>query len=375
MADGAHAMRKTSTLILTGLLAASLIAAPAAAQFGPPAMDAETTVVEELVVRAIGGPAWWKVADADTTVYILASPGPLPKDLSFDQTTLQRRLTGANQVILPPEVDFGPMVLTAIPGALAFSRELENKAGKTTMEASLSPDVRARFVAAREKIGKPATRYGALKPGAAGMALVGDYLEYERKGQPDDDDEENSRNEKSLESIVKAAARSKRVRTAPAANLSGGSLLAQGLGDMRRLPLTPCLTFALDAIERGLTRPQPRRAPDYSAARAWAEGDVRPLIEAQRRGPQDGISAIIARPGEESVAFRASGACARSIPTVQGIGEKWIAAETTAVAGALRRKGHAVAVIEVSSLLMKDGVLDRLRRQGFTVTPPSGAEA
>lgn len=365
-------MRKTAKGLASGLLAAALAGAPAAAQFGPPTMDADATVVEELVVRAFGGPPWWKVADADTTVYILASPGPLPKDLTFDQKMLDRRLTGANQVILPPEVDFGPMILTAIPGALAFAGELENKKGKTTLEASLPPATRARFVAAREKIGRPAARYGALKAGAAGMVLMGDYMQFERQGQPEAD--AAPRNERSLESIVKTAARAKRVRAAPATNLSGGSLLAQGVGDLRRLPLTPCLTFALDAIDKGLAKPRPPRAPDYSAVRAWAEGDVRPLIEAQRRGPQEGVSAIIQRPGQEGLDLQATGPCAQAIPTVSQIPEKWLAAETSAIAGALRRKGHAVAVIEVSSLLMKNGVLDRLRRQGFTVTPPSGAE-
>lgn len=163
-------------------LAASLLALPASAQFGAPSLE-NASVMEELIARAYGGPPMWKVSDRDTTVYVLASPGPLPAGLEVDLTGVERRLVGANQVILPPSVGVGPMAVFMLPGVLAFKGEIENKAGKDKMEPSLTPEQRARFVAAREKLGQPATRYGALQPGAAAMMLAGGRRTRPHEGQ------------------------------------------------------------------------------------------------------------------------------------------------------------------------------------------------
>jgi hypothetical protein len=43
-------------------------------------VDPEANLVEELVVNArLPGPAWWKVSDADTTVYVLGVPADGPQ--------------------------------------------------------------------------------------------------------------------------------------------------------------------------------------------------------------------------------------------------------------------------------------------------------
>ena len=83
-------------------LAALGLAGPVAGQAPPPTLaDPEGNVVEELVVVArVVGPAWWRVSDDDTTVYILALPDSLlPRDLKWDQTGLNRRLKGSNALI------------------------------------------------------------------------------------------------------------------------------------------------------------------------------------------------------------------------------------------------------------------------------------
>jgi hypothetical protein len=44
-------------------------------------VDSQANLVEELIVNArLPGPAWWKVTDADTTVYVLGVPALVPKD-------------------------------------------------------------------------------------------------------------------------------------------------------------------------------------------------------------------------------------------------------------------------------------------------------
>ena len=57
------------------MIAAVLALAAAAPPRALPLDDPEGNIVEELVVTAReAGPAWWRVSDADTTVYILALP-------------------------------------------------------------------------------------------------------------------------------------------------------------------------------------------------------------------------------------------------------------------------------------------------------------
>jgi hypothetical protein len=59
----------------------------------PAVDDVEANTVEELVVRGrLPGPAWWRVSDGDSTVYVLGIPDALPKGMAWNQAILNRRL-------------------------------------------------------------------------------------------------------------------------------------------------------------------------------------------------------------------------------------------------------------------------------------------
>ena len=165
-------MSKLHLIATAAAVGLMLAASPALAQFGP-TLDKNTTVVEELVVRGYAGPPWWKVSDADTTIYILADPGDLPPGVTFSTRLLELRLTGSKAVIVQPRFTLGLGMIIVAPKGLKLMNQL-NGSTKTGLEASLPPDLRTRFVAARTAIGQPETRYGALKPGLARMALAGD---------------------------------------------------------------------------------------------------------------------------------------------------------------------------------------------------------
>ena len=42
------------------------------------------------------GPAWWRVEDADTTVWVLGVPSIAPRRMQWDRAIFERRLQGAN---------------------------------------------------------------------------------------------------------------------------------------------------------------------------------------------------------------------------------------------------------------------------------------
>ena len=356
------------------LLGASLLACPATAQFAPPSLE-NVPVMEELIARAFGGPPMWKVSDRDTTVYVVASPGPIPPGVEVDLSGIERRLAGANQLILPPAFTMGPLAVLALPGVLDLRGDIQNKSGRNTLDPLLTGPQRARFAAARDKVGKPAARYSALQPGAAAMLLAGDARE--ASGGNGASTETGL---KSFESMVAEAAARRKVRAAPAERF-GGSMLSSALGQVRAERMMSCFDVALTAIEEGRTAPMKVEGQDLTVLRAWADGDIRPLVEQSRRPKTGRPGAFMQANFDEGVSLGISlsnGAggnpCAESFRAVSQFQARWVEGETAAIAAALRRKGHAVAVIDASSLLMQNGVLDRLRRQGFTVTPPAGAE-
>jgi hypothetical protein len=93
----------------------ALLASPALAQQAVDAsgpielhqVDPEANLVEELIVNArLPGPAWWKVSDADTTVYVHGRAGPGPRRPEGRRLGVcRRRVDGANVLIMGQEAD------------------------------------------------------------------------------------------------------------------------------------------------------------------------------------------------------------------------------------------------------------------------------
>ena len=300
-------------------LAALLLAAPAGAQ----TPDPDATLVEELVVTArLPGPAWWRVSDADTVVYVLGAPSVMPKSLAWDQSVLTRRLEGANRVILPfNEVGVG---LLTIPGAAINLLRLR---ARTPYEETLAPGLKARFVAVRTRSGKPAERYRTANGLAAGLILVDDYRQASQLTAADP------------AKTVRRLAKARRIRIEEKSYDVGGLL-----GQVVRTPQAAqqaCLDDALSEAEAG---PSAARR----AAQAWADGDVRGALAAER--------------GFEK--------CLASAPGALALDRRFEADQAAAIAKALQTPGHAIAVVPLRPLLAQGGVLDQLRSQGFEVKTP-----
>ncbi|MDB5423771.1 MAG: hypothetical protein JWQ29_1187, partial [Phenylobacterium sp.] len=133
--------------------------------------DPDAVLVEELVVTGrLLGPAWWRVSDADTTVYVLGSPSIAPKRMAWDRSVFERRLKDASVVIVPYQ-NLEVHVTGVIGAAFNYLRLRSGGA----FEETLDPATRARFVAAREKLGQPASHYKTKNPLAAGLILATDY--------------------------------------------------------------------------------------------------------------------------------------------------------------------------------------------------------
>ncbi|NEX94538.1 TraB/GumN family protein, partial [Caulobacter sp. 17J65-9] len=231
-----------------------LSAGPAAAQT---LEDPDATVVEDLIVKGrLPGPAWWKVSDGDSTVYILGVPdGPLPPGTTWDHAVLENRLKGAHTLIEGVSVAAG---LRDVPALLKMRKQLRSD---TPMEASLPADLRARFVSARERAGRPADRYAEWIPLVAGVRLASDLR---GRGWAD------------VEPQVRKAAKKAKAKVRGAARYEAVPMAKRVLANLTPAVQQECLTAILDDLEAG-------DAPARRAAEGWARGDVAAAIGAPRR--------------------------------------------------------------------------------------------
>jgi len=316
---------------LVALAAALLIAAqPAAAQVQlntarPDPNDPDATVVQELVVMGrLPGPAWWRVSTADgsSTVYVLGSPSVAPKHMAWDQVTFERYLNGAHQVILPYA---GLRVhLAGAPGAL-FSY-LRLRSGRP-FEDGLDPATRARFVAARTKLGQPADHYKTSNALGAGLMLLNDYRQKEGLTTTDPS------------KLIRLLAQRQKV---PVQQKSYD--LGPLMGAVARTPAEAgriCLDEAIQAVEAG-------PGGVLAATKAWAAGDVAGALGAERTYER----------------------CLAATPGALAFDTRTKLDQVAQIEAALKVPGHSIAVVQLRPLLSQGGVLDRLRAAGYVVKTP-----
>jgi uncharacterized protein YbaP (TraB family) len=302
------------------LAAAARLIAPAAAQD----LDGRVTVVEELIARpTVAGPAWWKVGDEDSAIYVLVDLAWVPKDIAFDMRALERRLAGAKLLILPADASYDPFTIARV----LLNRGSMKDGG--TVEGRLSPEARRIFRRVIARSGRSATYYDGLSPSPAADMIEFDYFTSQGFGMF------------GLREVVQRAARPHRIRTQKAAIVP----IERFRMDQGREPGVECLEARVRNLDL-LVRAQ------REAAAAWAEGDVRPILFPK------GTAAVPERCGEEHYTNAA------------GLAQEMIGKEVTLFEQTLRTPGHSVALIKGEELLAKGGVLDQLRAKGYRVTTP-----
>lgn len=332
-------MNQLKAMAAAGLIATAL---PASAQPPVAAGEAEVVVSELVVPSEAGGPAWWKVSDADSRVYILVIPQTAPRNLDWDRTLLERRLDGASRLYLPVGMSLNPASLLGVAGVAVQAPKIMKQLGprerpkgdKTTLEEKLPPDVREKFVAMRTKIGKPASAYEILMPDAAAQQIEEDYRAWAGLGAGPLAD-------------IRAIARRKKVPDQPIAKFSVPltKIDFKATGDRS----SSCLAGALDLVER-------QAREDRRVAEAWAKGDPRPLLNPARRPPDTYMC--------RSVSLSATPAQARAV--TNGL----VQDEVKVITAALKRPGKIVVVLNGREMFLADGVLTKLKAMGYEVTTP-----
>lgn len=150
---------------LANLLA--LTAAPFALFAANPALADSQVATETAAAPAMAkGPALWKVADADTTIYLFGTVHVLPEGIEWYDATIDQALTGSDTIVteipMDKESEAQLQQLTISKGLLPAG---------TTLRALLTPEQTTAYEAALAKLGAPPAAFDPFKPWLAGLTL------------------------------------------------------------------------------------------------------------------------------------------------------------------------------------------------------------
>jgi uncharacterized protein YbaP (TraB family) len=291
--------------------------------------DPGSAVVEELwVVARPPGPALWLVERGGAKLYVLGSAPPLPHQLKWNSPRLDRALDQASLVLVPPEASVGPLqvakfFLTGGGGVRQpFGKKLENR---------LPPDLLARFVNAREQARRTAVPYKDWKPAVAGFVLLSDFRQAA------------GLSEAKPVSTVERMAKAKGVKVKAMSQYRLGPILASAgkLSDEANLA---CLNDALTELEYDASH-------NTTIGTDWANGD---LASVRARYSTSAIQRCVSR-----------------APGGPGLLTQQVGQSADALNEALNRPGVTIAVVDLAFLLPANGVLDRLKASGATITSPT----
>ena len=283
---------------------------------------AMTCVALALAAPAVAAPVWWHLQQGNSEVWLIGTPNEAPKGFGWDTHGVSARLRGANQLIVEPQAKNSLAIVGDLFGA---ARGLHSD---QPMETTLPPVLRARFIAARTSIGQGPGKYQGWKPTAAGVLLTQDYLKAANITAGE------------IMKTVRQLARGAGVKEAPAGYYEGVPVI-NAAEQLSTVGQQVCLSASLHQIELGANHVR-------ALANDWARGVIHP-------NPTDPADA----------------ACFAVMPALKSLNDRLIGEEAQAIADALHRPGHSVAVFDLGATTMPGGVLDRLRAKGVSVPAPT----
>lgn len=144
----------------------ALAAAPFALLGAPPLLAEAPNATLTSPSAPASGPALWKVADEDTTIYLFGTVHVLPKDTQWYDTAIASALEGSD--IIVTEI---PMDADAEAKAQQLTMAMGLLPPGTTLRALLTPEQSETYAAAMGRIGVPVEAFDPMKPWLAGLTL------------------------------------------------------------------------------------------------------------------------------------------------------------------------------------------------------------
>jgi uncharacterized protein YbaP (TraB family) len=295
---------------------------------------------EILVVGEQPGPAMWRVAKGDHTLWILATLEPLPKDMVWHSKSVDERIAASQLVLSPPELSahvgfFRSMTL--VP-SLLHARHAPNG---QTLEQSLPHDLYMRWLALRVKyLGNGDDE--KLRPLLAAADLYRHAI-----------NQVGLTHDSHVWQRIEATARAKHVSVQPVSLEVPIDNPKQYVRDLSAIPSAgevDCLQSTIGLVETQLPVMRTR-------ANLWSTGDIEKLRALLRpEAVETCASAVLLVPSfqEEYTKLNAQ------------LQSAWFAAAEKAIAA----NSSTVAVLSMAELLKPDGWLAMFRARGYEIAEP-----
>ncbi|MEM7664541.1 MAG: TraB/GumN family protein [Pseudomonadota bacterium] len=156
-----HLSLFTSSAAVIALFAANPAFADSQDTAVAPAPTAVTTAA------ASDGPALWKVADEDTTIYLFGTIHALPKEIEWYDAEIAAALTSSDAIVteikMDAESEAAMQKLSMTKGMLPAG---------STLPSLLDEEQTTKYEAALGSIGAPAAAFDQFKPWLAGLTLT-----------------------------------------------------------------------------------------------------------------------------------------------------------------------------------------------------------
>lgn len=310
--------------------------------------DAQGILTEATVVVTgrQPGPGLWRVSKGEHELYILGTLSPLPANMEWETREVEEVIARSQEVIRPPYITVGSDVsklrmLTLLPSLIGIR---DNPGGKTLKQV-LPADVYTRWQAYKAQFLPDNRKVEKMRPVLAAAELYKAAIK--RSGMSMDD---------AVMPMVSAAIKQHNPKvTVPKVELK--------INDVKEIRSTirqfkasqiedlQCMSRTLDVIGQDLETMRRR-------ANAWAGGDIDAL---QALPVSDQYSACMDAIGESAIGRKL------------GLGDMqeqvrrlWLEKAEAALAS----NATTFAVLPLSSMLERNGLLQRLRDKGYEVEAP-----
>jgi uncharacterized protein YbaP (TraB family) len=317
-------LRIVATLVALATAVCFARAQPAAA---PDA--AETGNLDAVIVTGErAGPRLWQLRRGDAQLWILGALSPLPKDITWRSSEVERVVTTATSVVIgkPLEIGFARALWIFL-----MHHDLLVVPDGRRLHDVLPPPLYARFAAQRANYTHDPDKWERYRP-----ALAAAFLEETAFRQA------GLSTRLDMGAAVRQLADKHDVRVDEVATAGVRDLL-DTLKTVPPATENKCLAAALSTIETGLPRLVQR-------ARAWSRGDISGM-----QGLPDSAEDLECRAALTSDAGSAD--------LLGRIRREWLEALDAHVRG----RTVTLAVVHFDLLLDKGGLLDQLQARGYTL--------
>ena len=286
---------------------------------------------EIIVTGERAGPGLWHVYKGAAQLWIFGTVSPLPKDMTWRSTQLEKILDGTDQVLVAKPFEIG---IARALWLLVTQRDLLMVGHGKKLVDVLPAELHARFAAQRAKFTKDADKWEKFRPIIAAAFLEEDALHAVGLSTRLD-----------LADEVRSLARKHHVRIEEF-KIAGLHDVLDALKTLPPATEQKCVAASLATIETGMPRLIDR-------AQAWATGDVQRI----QGLPESGEVAE----------------CRAAITVDPGAGDLYTLLRQTWIenmARHLETGGVTLAVVSMDMLIEPGGFLDALRSRGYTIDPP-----